>query len=99
MSNVDGAMCWPEQEAVWAWMKRHNIQLTHEQETDLKNSVSAFRIEQGQKFKMPEIHVRRDTICEHVTGSCSLNVLRVERNDDDSLTVITDGLPVGSPNT
>lgn len=43
--------CWPEQEAVWAWMKRHAIELTFEQERDLKDSVSAYRITVQQELE------------------------------------------------
>ncbi len=35
---------WPEQDAVWAWMERHGITLTMEQENDLKKAVTAPRI-------------------------------------------------------
>jgi hypothetical protein len=42
---MSDAMCWPEQEAVWQWMKDFGVQLTFEQENALKNAVSKYRIE------------------------------------------------------
>ncbi len=39
---------WPEQNAVWAWMERHGITLTMEQENDLKEAVSAPRISEQE---------------------------------------------------
>ncbi len=41
---------WPEQEAVWRWMKKHGIELTQYQENDLKYSVSRYRILEQERL-------------------------------------------------
>lgn len=50
--------CWPEQEAVWKWMKEYGIDLTFEQETALKKAVSAPRIEADRRIAELEAQVR-----------------------------------------
>lgn len=50
--------CWPEQEAVWKWMKEYGIELTFEQEMALKKAVSAPRIEADRRISELEAQVR-----------------------------------------
>ena len=43
--------CWPEQEAIWEWMKNHDITLTRKQETSLKHVVTAYRVNEGKRLQ------------------------------------------------
>ncbi len=45
---------WPEQDAVWAWMERHEITLTKEQENDLKRAVTGPRISETKAREQAE---------------------------------------------
>lgn len=52
--SEEGGGIWPEQEAVWAWMERHGIELTREQENDLKEAVTQPRLEKQRKAEQLE---------------------------------------------
>ena len=44
-SETEQASCWAEQNAVWKWMEKYDIKLSFEQERDLKESVTTYRLE------------------------------------------------------
>ena len=40
------ASCWPEQEAVWAWMKKHGIWSSPKAANELAEAVTQIRLKQ-----------------------------------------------------
>lgn len=80
------ASCWPEQEAVWKWIAKHGIDLTFEQEKELKDAVSAYRISEVKRLtaelEASQTHVKRLQLV--VLDELSAQTQAMEKDDATS---------------
>lgn len=51
------------------------------------------RRNQRLEERTPKVNIRCETVCGDVTGTTTLDVVRVEREDDGSFTAVTDHWP------
>jgi len=85
MNSDECASVWPEQEAIFAWKEKHGIELTHEQERDLKESVTNIRIEIAHKIRAQQpqssewVSAASQAINLHEENEKLISLLRVAR--------------------
>lgn len=65
--NDNNVCSWPEQDAVDAWLKKHNISVSNKQALELKKNVSKYRI---QLQSEPIVWVTHISALRDLLGRC-----------------------------